>query len=132
MTQDGPKITPGFTHFFRNFCCLKKQTFSLLECMHEGHEDISAYLHFSFFLCISLHFEAFLYILHIIFQDNLKERTTVKCFPENVTKISLPALTHSRLQAGCQCHFENAKGVKIVGPGFPLRVLIVANVECRL
>ena len=25
MTQNGPKITPGFTHFFRNFFLLKKR-----------------------------------------------------------------------------------------------------------
>ena len=29
---------------------------------HEGHEDITAYLHFSAFFCIFLHFSAFQYI----------------------------------------------------------------------
>ena len=36
MTQNGPKMTPGFTHFFCNFFFTEKavpQTFSLLECM---------------------------------------------------------------------------------------------------
>ena len=36
MTSNGPKMTPGFTHFFHNFFLTEKavpQTFSLLECM---------------------------------------------------------------------------------------------------